>query len=360
MFNNIYKGKRVFLTGHSGFKGSWLALWLEKLGAEVFGYSLRPEGLNHFSSLQLDIEEEYSDIRNLEKLENAILRFQPDIVFHLAAQPLVRRSYSDPIETYTTNIIGSLHLYESCRKCSSVKAIVSITTDKVYKNKEWDWAYRENEELGGYDPYSSSKAAVEIMSDSYRNSYFNINNYGKTHNVLLATVRAGNVIGGGDWSEDRLIPDLVRSCMLNKKIEIRFPESIRPWQHVLESLSGYLLIGQKLLERKTEFAKSWNIGPEIQDCRSVIDVLEIAKKEWSVVDYVIKNNNEPHEASLLKLDCTNAKKYLNWQPVWNLEKSVKETISWYKAYANNEKIVSTEQLNKYINDAISLNIKWTI
>ncbi|NCD42171.1 MAG: CDP-glucose 4,6-dehydratase [Bacteroidia bacterium] len=360
LFNSIFSGKKVFLTGHTGFKGSWLALWLTQMGAIVKGYSLAPNtSPSHWELLNLDIESIYADIRDRKTLEKELLSFQPDIVFHLAAQPLVRASYANPFETYETNVIGTMALYEACRKTDSIKAIISISTDKCYENKEWLWGYRENDILGGYDPYSSSKACAELMTSSYRRSFFNINEYGKTHNVLLATVRAGNVIGGGDWAPDRLIPDIMKAAAIGKSVHIRNPKATRPWQHVLEPLSGYLLLGQHLLNGEKSFADAWNFGPDYKSNQSVKDVSFYLKKEW---DNIITEFNigisEFHEATLLMLDCTKAKELLKWNPVWN-NQVFSKTAEWYKEYYTNSKLLSLEQLDEYITDAKKCNSIWS-
>ncbi len=259
LFSSIYKNKTVLVTGHTGFKGSWLCFWLSKMGANVIGYSLEaPTNPNHIELLNLNIISVIGDIRDLEKLNNTFKMYKPDIVFHLAAQPLVRLSYENPIETYETNVIGTLKVFEACKN-AKIKAIVNITSDKAYENKEWIWGYRENDPMGGYDPYSSSKGCADLLTNSYRNSYFNIDDYKIKHNTLLASCRAGNVIGGGDWAEDRLITDIMISVSQNKKVSIRNPYATRPWQHVLEPLSGYLHIGQKLLEEKKSLLMAWNL-----------------------------------------------------------------------------------------------------
>ncbi len=350
LFSGIYKDKRILITGHTGFKGSWLALWLEKMGAIVCGYSTEaPSEPAHIDLLNLKIESVIGDIRNQELLEKTFEEFKPEIVFHLAAQPLVRLSYKDPIETYETNVIGSLKVYEACRKCSSVQSIVSITTDKVYENNEWLWGYRENDRLGGKDPYSSSKAAMEILTSSYIHSYFHPDNFSE-HNMLVATARAGNVIGGGDWAQDRLIPDIIKASLRKEPVEIRSPHSTRPWQHVLEPLSGYLLLGQKLIERRQEFAQAFNFGPPLSEDLSVKNVVEVLKEHWGVIDYIIKEPKEKlHEATLLKLDCTKANTLLNWKPSLSVDESLKMTIEWYKDFYTDNKTNSYENLLAYIN-----------
>ena len=275
LFGGIYKGKKVLLTGHTGFKGSWLALWLHKMGADVVGIALpAPTSPNHLELLNLNITSEMIDIRDAKAINKAFQKHQPEIVFHLAAQPLVRYSYENPHETFETNVMGTINIYEAVRNCSSVEVIVNITSDKCYDNKEWIWGYRENDAMGGYDPYSASKGCAELVTASYRNSFFNLDSYGKSHNVLLASCRAGNVIGGGDWADDRLIPDIMRAVDKNETVTIRSPHATRPWQHVLEPLSGYLLVGQKLLEGKKEFADGWNFGPSDEGSISVKEVVE--------------------------------------------------------------------------------------
>ncbi len=348
---DIYKGKRIFLTGHTGFKGSWLNLWLKSLGAEVYGYALAPNtNPSHFELLggNKEFRGVFADIRDRENLKQSLRSFNPDIIFHLAAQPLVRESYKNPVATFESNVIGTLNILDCARELESLKAIVVITTDKVYENKEWIWGYRENDALGGYDPYSASKACAEIVTDSMRNSFFNINEFGKSHQVLIATARAGNVIGGGDWSEDRLIPDVIKAVCANKSVKIRNPKSTRPWQHVLEPLRGYLMLGEKLLEGKKEFATAFNFGPNLQDNLRVEEILKITKNLWDKVDYVLEcDSNAPHEAGLLMLDVAKAQKLLNWEPVMNSLESIKYTISWYREFYENRQIVSQEQLENY-------------
>ena len=353
MFNNIYKGKKVFLTGHTGFKGSWLALWLTRLGAEVCGYALEP---NTTPSLfkELEIQNRITksiigDILDTEKLERAMSDFEPDIVFHLAAQPLVRLSYSEPVMTYKTNVIGTLNVLEAARKCLSVKAFVNVTTDKCYENKEINRGYREDEPMGGYDMYSSSKGCVEIMSSSYRRSFLK-------DGYALATARAGNVIGGGDWALDRLIPDCIRGINEGIDIEIRNPVAVRPWQHVLEPLSGYLLLGQKLLDEGKQYADGFNFGPN-ED--SVLTVAEVAKKvtEFYGKGNVVVGEKSPlHEAGLLMLNIEKAEKILGWTPAYNADKAIKETVEWYKHFYEKDTDMyeyTIEQIKNY-----EESIKW--
>ncbi len=353
MFNNIYKDKKVFLTGHTGFKGSWLALWLTKLGAEVCGYSLEPNTTPSMFT-ELDVQNKIKksiigDILDYDKLAKEIQDFQPEIIFHLAAQPLVRLSYSEPILTYKTNVIGSLNVLEAARNCSSVKAFVNVTTDKCYENKEINRGYREDEPMGGYDMYSSSKGCVEIMSSSFRRSFLQ-NGY------AMATARAGNVIGGGDWALDRLIPDCVKFINAGEKIEIRNPVAVRPWQHVLEPLSGYLLLGEKLLEYGQHFADGFNFGP-YED--SVLKVAEVAQKvveNYGKGEVVVHKRDDLHEANLLMLNIEKAEKVLGWIPTYTANQAIQETVDWYKHfYAKDADMYkfTLNQINKY-----EENIKW--
>lgn len=360
LFAGIYKNKTVLVTGHTGFKGSWLSFWLKQMGANVIGYSLEaPTNPNHIELLNLDITSIIGDIRDLEKLNIIFEKYKPDIVFHLAAQPLVRLSYENPIKTYETNVIGTLKVFEASRK-ANVKAIVNITSDKAYENKEWIWGYRENDPMGGYDPYSSSKGCADILANSYRSSYFNLNDYKKTHNTLLASCRAGNVIGGGDWAQDRLMTDIILSVSQDKKVSIRNPHATRPWQHVLEPLSGYLNIGQKLLEERIEFADAWNFGPSDEGSISVEEVVKNVKKHWDKIDYEINRDpNQLHEANLLKLDCSKAHIILKWKDVWDSNTTFEKTVSWYKSYYEKNEVLTKEDLENYIHDAKSKKLEWT-
>lgn len=349
MFLDCYKGKTVFITGHTGFKGSWLSFWLTSMGANVIGYSLSSVTYpNHFELIRPDMQTYLKDIRDLEALKQAIEITQPDIVFHLAAQPLVRYSYNNPIETFETNIMGTANLLEACRGISSIKGIIVITTDKCYENKEWLYGYRENDQLGGYDPYSASKAGAEIVVASYRNSFFNLQDFDQTHQTLIATARSGNVIGGGDWSEDRLIPDMVRAATADQTVCVRNPNATRPWQHVLEPLSGYLLLGQKLMEGKSEFAEPWNFGPTIDSNKKVSEVLEASKNSWNKVNFEIDDNESHlHEAGLLMLDCSKAYHKLGWKPKWDFQSSVAKTIEWYKLFYERDEILTHQHLREY-------------
>jgi len=360
LFGGIYKNRTVVVTGHTGFKGSWLVYWLKQMDANVIGYSLEaPTNPNHFNLLNLDIVSIIGNIRDQEKLDSVFSEYKPEIVFHLAAQPLVRLSYEDPVQTYETNVIGTLKVFEACRK-ANVKAIVNITSDKCYENREWVWGYRENDPMGGYDPYSSSKGCAELLTSSYRNSYFNLNDYGKKHHTLLATCRAGNVIGGGDWAKDRLITDIMVAVSKNEKVKIRNPRATRPWQHVLEPLSGYLMIGQKLLEGKKEFAESWNFGPSDEGAITVEEVVKHIKQYWEKIDYELNSNEDhPHEANLLKLDCSKAHIKLKWKDVWDSQKTFEITTNWYKAFYEQKRLLTKENLDNYIKDAKAKKLEWT-
>jgi CDP-glucose 4,6-dehydratase len=353
-FVDSYAGKRVLLTGHTGFKGSWLALWLRELGAEISGLALAPGSTpSHWDLLGLDIRERRLDIRDGAAVATALRDAAPDIVFHLAAQPLVRRSYRDPVETWSTNVMGSVNLLEACRTLPSLRAIVVVTTDKCYQNREWAWGYRENDALGGHDPYSASKAGAELVAASYRDSFFN-----RPGAPLLATARAGNVIGGGDWSEDRLIPDLVRALASGTPLEIRSPQATRPWQHVLESLAGYLLLGQKLLEGRPEFATAWNFGPDSGDNRSVEDVLSRLRRHWPALAWHVTPQAQPHEATLLYLDSSKARQQLGWKPVWALDDCLAATAGWYRPWLEQQQVTSRAQLAAYIAAARAAGLAW--
>ncbi len=345
----IYKGKRVFITGHTGFKGSWLIKILESIGAECFGYAKTPiDKYNHFDLLHLAGESVYGDILESEKLQKAIHLFQPNIIFHLAAQALVRRSYIDPVETYETNVMGTLNVLKAAEKCKSLQAIICITTDKVYENKEWHYPYREEDELGGHDMYSSSKACCEILIKSFRNSFLSVNDYNTKHHVLIATARAGNVIGGGDWSKDRLIPDLIRGVIAGEKVTIRSPHSVRPWQHVMDCLNGYLLLGEKLLLGKEKFATSWNFSPHSYETSSVKKIIQLSQSLWNDIDVEYKTvENGFHEAKLLTLDNSKAVAELGWKPKWNTEKTISETIKWYKLYHLKGIINTNDQIESF-------------
>ena len=353
MSANFWEGKNVFLTGHTGFKGSWLSLLLQSLNANVTGYALPPAtDLNMFrlASVENGMNSIVGDIRETDNLFKALKKSKADIVIHLAAQPLVRYSYDNPIETYAVNVMGTINLLETVRRCETVRSVVNVTSDKCYENKEWNWAYRENEALGGYDPYSNSKACSELVTSAYRSSFFNEKNF-KDHKTAIASARAGNVIGGGDWSLDRLIPDLVRAVANNQEIAIRNPKSIRPWQHVLEPLKGYLLLAEHLYVYGPEFAEAWNFGPNDNDTKSVEQILDIFTHYWGreIKTNIKKDLNEPHEAFNLKIDSTKAKNRLGWLPRWDADESVRRTCAWYKAYINQEnmQLYALKEISEY-------------
>ena len=356
LFGDIYKGKRVLITGHTGFKGSWLALWLHEMGAVVIGVALEPETKpNHWDILQLPAEDHRFDIRDNNAVNNVITKYKPEIVFHLAAQSLVRRSYMNPVETWDTNIMGTVNILEACRYHPCVRAIIVVTSDKCYENNEWPWGYRENDRLGGFDPYSASKAGTEIVCASYKNSYFNSNRI-----ALLATARAGNVIGGGDWSEDRLIPDIIRSIKFKQSLEIRSPSSTRPWQHVLDCLSGYLLLGHKLLLGERKYAEAWNFGPSVESNRTVAQIIEVFKLKLNTLAWHITEKKQLHETSLLYLDSTKARNELNWSPVLNIDKTLTATIDWYSALLDDQEVISRLQLKNYIAEAVRQKKSWVL
>ena len=361
LFCGIYKNKTVLVTGHTGFKGSWLVYWLNKLGAKVIGYSLEASTTpNHIGLLELDIVSIVGDIRDMDLLNKTFKKYNPDIVFHLAAQALVRFSYENPIETYEINVMGSLKVFEACKK-ANVEAIVNITSDKAYENREQVWGYKEDDPMGGYDPYSSSKACADLLANSYRSSYFNPKEYKKNHNTLLSSCRAGNVIGGGDWAKDRLMTDIMLCVSQDKRVTIRNPHATRPWQHVLEPLSGYLFIGQKLLEKKVEFGGAWNFGPSDEGSISVESVVKNVSKHWDKIKYEIKKDlNQPHEANFLKLDCSKAHTLLKWKAVWDSEKTFEKTVEWYKAYYQKNQLLTQNDLDNYISDAKAKNIEWAL
>jgi CDP-glucose 4,6-dehydratase len=350
-----YKGKKVFLTGHTGFKGSWLLKIFSMLGAEVKGYALAPETeLNLYSVIRGDMlcQSVIADLRDRAALTEAVTSFQPDFIFHLAAQPLVRLSYQIPSETFEVNAIGTANVLDAMRQLDKPCNAVLITTDKVYHNNEWAYPYRETDRLGGYDPYSASKACTELVIDSYRNSFFNTKAY-STHQKAIAVGRAGNVIGGGDWSKDRLIPDIVRALSADKEIEVRNPASVRPWQHVLEPLLGYLLLGAKLVGAPQTFSQAYNFGPDVNDAFPVMKMVELAIECWGSGNYFTNvDPNQPHEAGLLKLDISKAISELKWTPVFNAERAVQYTIDWYKNFYTdryNTSIYTEKQVLTFLN-----------
>ncbi len=329
----FWQGKRVFLTGHTGFKGSWLSLWLVSLGAEVKGYALNPPTLpSLFNEAEVGkvIDSKIGDIRDQDALHESMFEFNPDILIHIAAQPLVRYSYDAPIETYEVNVIGTAKVLEVARSCPNLKAIVNITTDKCYENDGRQYGYKESDPMGGYDPYSSSKGCAELVTSSYRRSFL------QEQGVGLASVRAGNVIGGGDWSNDRLIPDILRSFERNESVVIRNPKSTRPWQHVLEPLSGYIVLAQEMYNNHKEYAEGWNFGPNEQDVKQVDWILNKMISGWPNSSWELDKESNPHEAGFLKLDIEKAKSKLGWMPVWGLSHTLEKIISWHKAWLNKE------------------------
>jgi CDP-glucose 4,6-dehydratase len=346
---SIFQNKRVMLTGHTGFKGSWLAFLLNKIGAEVLGYALDPiEKQNHFNLLELDksINHIVADIRDDKKLKKTMKDFQPDFVFHLAAQALVRPSYNDPRTTFETNVMGSVNLLEAVRDCDSVRSFVYVTSDKCYENNEWVWGYRENDRLGGHDPYSASKAAAEIIFSAYSKSFF----FDKPE-LGAASTRAGNVIGGGDWALDRIIPDCVRAIQLNEPIYLRNPAATRPWQHVLEPLSGYLLLAARLFEDPENYSGSWNFGPPSSEIRTVAEVAQHMVDRFGSGSVTKSENNHHHyhEAQLLQLNCDKSHQLLGWYPRWSADETIEKTLDWYIQIQNNRsaKEVTLQQLYEY-------------
>lgn len=331
----FWKDKKVFLTGHTGFKGSWLSLWLQSMGSKVKGYALSPPtkpSLFEVAQVASGMESEIGDIRELKQLKQSISAFKPDIVIHLAAQPLVRDSYDDPIETYSTNVMGTVNVLEAVRSVAQVRAVVSVTTDKCYENKEWAWGYRENEPMGGYDPYSSSKGCAELVTAAYRRSFYN-----EKGSPAVASARAGNVIGGGDWAKDRLIPDVFRAFDKKEAVVIRNPKATRPWQHVLEPLSGYLVLAERLYEEGATFAEGWNFGPKDEDCKPVEWMLDTIIEYWDEeASWKLDKNANPHEATFLKLDCSKAAYRLKWEPRWNVKTALTKVVDWHLAWKTGE------------------------
>jgi CDP-glucose 4,6-dehydratase len=350
---SAYRNKKVFLTGHTGFKGSWMLAWLHELGAIVKGYALAPHEENAlYTGIQGDslCHSIIGDIRDKERLENELLTFQPDFIFHLAAQPLVRLSYEIPLETWEVNVLGTAYLLEAVRKLEKPCAVVLITTDKVYENKEWHYPYRESDRLGGYDPYSASKAGAELVIASYRNSFFNTSTH-HLHNKSIASARAGNVIGGGDWAKDRIIPDIVRALQKGEEVVVRNPHSVRPWQHVLDPVSGYLILGQCLKQDHFNFAKPYNFGPAAGESTTVEQLVNLAIDAYGSGTYEIKSNpDQPHEAGTLKLDISRAKNELNWKPKWSEAESIQRTVRWYKKFYSGQdsKELVLEDITSYI------------
>lgn len=341
---STWQGRRVLLTGHTGFKGSWLALWLHRLGAQVTGLALPAEEPSLFRQARVDqlVTHIEGDIRDMALVEQVMQDARPEVVFHLAAQPLVRESYRTPVETFATNVQGTVHVLDACRRAAYLKAIVCITSDKCYENREWIWPYRENDPMGGRDPYSASKGAAELVIAAYRNSFFE-------SGAGLASVRAGNVIGGGDWAADRLIPDIIRALLAGEEVEIRAPASVRPWQHVLEALGGYLMIGARLLEGVDWAAAGWNFGPAESDARPVSWIVDRMVEKWGSGSYRLAGGPQPHEAKLLRLDCSKVSQILGWSPAWRLDQALDQIVDWHRRVDQGEdaRQVSLAQLDIY-------------
>lgn len=358
LFGGVYAGRRVLVTGHTGFKGSWLAAWLVRMGARVTGVALDPDTVpSHWAALSLvGVDDRRIDLRDADALDAALAQTRPEIVFHLAAQALVRRSYRDPIATFGANVTGLVNLLESVRRCDAVRVVVNATTDKVYADSAPPHGYREGDPLGGHDPYSTSKACAELVSDCYRKSFFNDDD-GRGFRVRLATARAGNVIGGGDWAEDRLVPDLVRSVATGNALRIRNPEATRPWQHVLEPLSGYLRLGQ-LLWDSTSVAGAWNFGPSVEGEVSVEALAARLSRHWPELRIEADSTPHPHEAPTLRLDSNKALDQLHWRPAWNIETAVARTADWYREFGSAGTLRTQHDLDAYVADACELDLAW--
>jgi CDP-glucose 4,6-dehydratase len=348
----FWSGKTVLVTGHTGFKGSWLSLWLQSMGAKVVGFALAPPtqpSLFVTANVAYGMTSIEGDIRDYAAVLAVFKQHRPEIVIHMAAQALVRYSYVNPVETYATNVMGTVHLFEAARQTGGVRAIVNVTSDKCYENREWVWGYRENEPMGGYDPYSSSKGCAELVTSAYRDSFFNPRDYA-LHGVAVASARAGNVIGGGDWAEGRLIPDIMRAITSGESVRIRNPHAIRPWQHVLEPLSGYLLLAQKLYQDGVAYAEGWNFGPDDVDAKPVQWIVDQLTEAWGEgASWVLDDGNHPHEAHYLKLDCSKARSRLNWQPRWHLEETLKAIVDWQRAHQTGQEMhmVTLQQISAY-------------
>lgn len=344
---DFWRDKRVLITGHTGFKGGWLSLWLQSMGARLCGIALAPPtepALFNVARVAENMEHHIADIRDFAAVKAQMDDFKPEIVIHMAAQPLVRLSYQQPVETYATNVMGTVHVLEAARHCGSVKAIVNITTDKCYENREWVWGYRENEPMGGHDPYSNSKGCAELVSSAYRKSFL------KDAGIAMATARAGNVIGGGDWALDRLVPDVLRALQNKEAVPIRNPHAIRPWQHVLEPLSGYLLLAERLYMQGQTDAEGWNFGPNDEDARPVQWIVEHLCKKWDDgASWTLQPGNHPHEASFLKLDISKARQRLHWAPRWSLETALDHITDWHQAWLDGQdmRVVCLKQISEY-------------
>ena len=346
--SSFWRGKKVFLTGHTGFKGSWTCLWLQVMGAKVFGFSLEPPTkINLFDEADIssDMESFIGDIRDLQLLKEKIRLFNPDIVIHMAAQPLVRYSYLEPVETYSVNVMGTVNVLEASRYSENLGAVLNVTSDKCYENKEWIWSYRENEPMGGFDPYSNSKGCSELVTNAYRNSFY------KDTSIGLASARSGNVIGGGDWAEDRLVPDTLKAFENSHSVIIRNPQAIRPWQHVLEPVSGYLKLVENLYDKKDCFSQAWNFGPKDEDSKSVAWIVEELSKQWGEdASWSVDTSSNPHEANFLKLDISKSLSNIDWSPTWSINQAIEMTVSWHKAWLHKEdiKLKSLDQINMFI------------
>lgn len=356
-FKNVYNNRKVLLTGNTGFKGSWLTTWLLDLGAKVIGFSLDPPtepNLFEILSLKNKISYIKGDVRDTDKFKNIFNEYQPEIVFHLAAQPLVRRSYQEPKLTYETNLMGTVNLFEAVRDCESVEVVINVTSDKCYENKEKNSGYDETDPLGGYDPYSSSKAGSELITASYRKSFFSDNN------TAIASVRAGNVIGGGDWGQDRLIPDCIRALTTNELINIRNPQSVRPWQHVLEPLAGYLWLASLMWHDKTDYNQAWNFGPEKNSILNVEEVVKQIIRTWGQGEFIVNNDGQMPETNILKLDINKVKSKLNWKPIYNIDETLEKTVLWYLQYYNKQNILgfTLNQIRDYTSNAKKQCLAW--
>jgi CDP-glucose 4,6-dehydratase len=360
---NFWKSRKVFLTGHTGFKGSWLALWLLSMGAHVCGYSLEPSTApSLYKSLALDddLQSVIADIRNLAALESAMRSFQPEVVIHMAAQPLVRLSYERPVETYEVNVLGTVHLLEAVRRTPSVRAVVCVTSDKCYENREWPWPYREDEAMGGHDPYSSSKGCAELVTAAYRRSFFHV-----ADSPAVATARAGNVIGGGDWAPDRLVPDIIRAFTVHQSVTVRNPDAVRPWQHVLEPLSGYLTLAEHLCREGAKFEGGWNFGPSDSDAQPVRHLVSEMVRLWGEdASWQIVSQQNVHEAHLLRLDSSKARTALRWRPRWTLDQALEKTVNWYREFyqdprpnAVSMRKFTLRQIDAYVSDRESTAAK---
>jgi len=361
MFDGMYQDRKVLVTGHTGFKGSWLTAWLHLLGSRVAGLSLPPPTTpNHYDLIVPAQPSIFGDVRDMAVVARALREIEPEIIFHLAAQPSVLESYAYPVDTLATNVLGTAHLLEACRHTPSIRVVVVITTDKCYENKEWPWGYRENDALGGHDPYSTSKACVELVAACYRKSFYTPRQSSDNTPVLVATARAGNVIGGGDWTADRLIPDAMRASAAAKPVLLRNPSSSRPWQHVLEPLSGYLLLGERLLAGDAASADAWNFGPTIESNLSVGEVAARLQALWPAIQIAVAPAGaKPHEAGLLMLDSAKACRHLQWRPVWNLDETLAQTVAWYRAYYERGEVLTVSQIENYVSAAQRLGIPWT-